>query len=70
MDDQEDYLSLPNKIISFLRFVSANYDAQYILKIDDDVYLRLDRLPHAIPQWQSKEAGKITFLSQRVFMVM
>jgi hypothetical protein len=35
----------------------AQYNPQYIVKVDDDVYLRLDRLPHAVAQWQDIDAG-------------
>lgn len=31
---------------------------RYIVKIDDDVYFRLDRLPHAIRQWSDIHAGE------------
>lgn len=56
-DPQEAYLSLANKTLMFLRDAALRYDAQYIVKIDDDVYFRLDRLPHAIKQWKDIHAG-------------
>lgn len=54
---QEGYYSLTNKILVYLRQVSAIYDAEYVIKSDDDVYFRLDRLPHSIKQWQEIGAG-------------
>ncbi len=54
---QEAYLSLANKTLMFLSEAARQYDAQYIVKVDDDVYLRLDRIPHAISQWRDIHAG-------------
>ena len=54
---QEAYMSLTNKTLSFLRMATTLFDAEYIVKADDDVYLRLDRLPLAIKQWRSRGAG-------------
>lgn len=51
----EGYAGLPTKTLRFLRAVTERYEPQYILKVDDDVFLRLDRLPHAARQWS--EAG-------------
>ena len=42
---------------ALLQAATQLYDAQYIVKADDDVYLRLDRLPHAVAQWGSIHAG-------------
>ena len=50
-------MSLTNKTLSFLRMATTLFDAEYIVKADDDVYLRLDRLPLAIKQWRSRGAG-------------
>ena len=36
----------------------ARYDVQYIIKADDDVFLRLDRVPHAARQWGDMHAGE------------
>lgn len=49
--------SLPACPAAWLQAVSREYDAQYIVKVDDDVYLRLDRLPHAVQQWGDIHAG-------------
>lgn len=53
---QEAYLSLANKTLTFLRCAAARYDARYIIKVDDDVYFRLDRVPHAVRQWKDTGA--------------
>ena len=55
---QEDYMSLTRKTLVFLQYVYQRYDADYIVKIDDDVYLRTDRLPPLINQWKLAGAGK------------
>lgn len=54
---QEAYLSLTKKTLVFLQHVTAEYEADYVVKVDDDVYLRIDRLPHAIVQWKEDKAG-------------
>ena len=54
---QEAYLSLTQKTLAFLRMASDTWDAQYIIKADDDIYLRLDRVPAAVKQWRDVHAG-------------
>lgn len=39
-----------------LQAVTQRYDPQYIVKVDDDVYLRLDRVPAAVAQWRQAQA--------------
>jgi len=56
---QEGYLSLANKTLTFFRTVTALYDADYIIKADDDVYLRVDRVPPVIAQWSEMHADYI-----------
>lgn len=57
---QEQYGSLTNKTLAFLQLVTRLYEPQYIVKADDDVYLRVDRVPLAIKQWSVLEAGTVT----------
>ena len=59
---QEAYTSLTQKTLAFLRATTAAYDARYIVKIDDDVYLRTDRLGHALRQYETVNAGAHTEL--------
>ena len=33
------------------------YEARYIIKVDDDNYVRLDRLAIAVRQWDDQGAG-------------
>lgn len=54
---QEAYLSLTRKTLVFLQEVTLQFDADYIVKVDDDVYMRVDRLPLAINQWKEFGAG-------------
>ncbi len=42
---------------SLLQAVTQQWNPQYIVKADDDVYFRLDRLPHAARQWAAMHAG-------------
>eukprot|EP00210_Caulerpa_lentillifera_P005805 g5551.t1 len=59
LDFEEHYLSLTFKTLTFFRYVIKHFDPKYIVKIDDDVYFRLDRLPTAVPQWQAKHADYV-----------
>ena len=56
---QEEYLSLTNKTFTFFTTVVQQYNPQYIFKVDDDVYLRVDRVPAAVKQWKQKDADYI-----------
>jgi galactosylxylosylprotein 3-beta-galactosyltransferase len=56
---QEDYMNLTNKTLMFFRTVINLYDPEYIIKADDDVYLRVDRVPVAVRQWKDKTADYI-----------
>ncbi|KAL3142375.1 hypothetical protein ABBQ38_002711 [Trebouxia sp. C0009 RCD-2024] len=56
---QEQYNSLTNKTVAFLRAVASQYSPRYIVKADDDVYLRVDRLPYAIKQWTAFKSDYI-----------
>lgn len=58
---QEQYNSLTNKTVAFLRAVASQYSPRYIVKADDDVYLRVDRLPYAIKQWTAFKSGTQLF---------
>lgn len=54
---QEQYGSLTNKTLAFLQLVTRLYEPQYIVKADDDVYLRVDRIPIAVKQWSVLQSG-------------
>ena len=51
-------MGLAHKTLAFLRAVTAAFDADFIVKVDDDVYLRLDLLPLAAHQWAARLADK------------
>jgi Galactosyltransferase len=48
---QECYRCLPQKTLEFFLRVDEKYDAEWIMKMDDDVYLAPLRLPLAAEQW-------------------
>lgn len=56
---EEDYLSLTNKTLLYFTTIAKTVDAQYIFKCDDDVYMRPERLPFAVKQWDEVGAGYI-----------
>ena len=53
LDIDEDYHNLVFKSREFFKTVMASYSPKYIVKVDDDVYLQLNRLPMAVKQWES-----------------
>ncbi|KAK9831532.1 hypothetical protein WJX81_006529 [Elliptochloris bilobata] len=59
LDLQEAYLDLAHKTLAFLRAVTAAFDADFIVKVDDDVYLRIDLIPLAARQWAARQADYI-----------
>lgn len=55
----ESYYGLANKTKSYFAAVIAVYDVDWVVKIDDDVYLIVDRLHLAQRQWREMSAGYI-----------
>ncbi|KAL3151040.1 hypothetical protein ABBQ38_012910 [Trebouxia sp. C0009 RCD-2024] len=56
---QETYDNLVLKVYTFFQDVQATYNPAYIIKTDDDLYTRPDRIAQAIPQWQARGSGYI-----------
>jgi hypothetical protein len=54
---QEAYEALPAKSLAFFKAVTADYDAKYVVKVDDDAYLRIWAIPQAVKQWEGLSAG-------------
>ncbi len=46
------------KVLSFWAEVSCHYDASYILKADDSVYVNLQKIPLLLDQWHAMEVGE------------
>ena len=61
---QECYSCLPDKTLAFLLAVRRQYDAKWVIKIDDDVFLAPERLPHLLPQWSAVGAEYIGCMKQ------
>eukprot|EP01023_Acetabularia_acetabulum_P018383 TRINITY_DN19287_c0_g1_i3.p1 TRINITY_DN19287_c0_g1~~TRINITY_DN19287_c0_g1_i3.p1 ORF type:complete len:269 (+),score=34.41 TRINITY_DN19287_c0_g1_i3:114-920(+) len=59
IEHTESYTGLPQKTKKFFSMVASLYDADYIIKMDDDVYLKLDRLEFGIRQWEQMGADYI-----------
>jgi hypothetical protein len=55
----QSYNGLANKTRTFFRAVSEAYDAAWVVKVDDDVYLMPSRLLLAQEQWGRMGAGYI-----------
>lgn len=46
------------KVLAFWAEVTCQYDARFILKADDDVYLELHKVPMLLAQWETLEVGE------------
>lgn len=54
---QDIYQRLTFKTVAFWEIVSKLYHVNYVVKVDDDSYVRLDRLSIAMSQWTQMGAG-------------
>lgn len=57
---QERYHSLTRKTHTFFKTVLRLYDPQYLMKVDDDVFVQLSRLPLLAPQFNHLQKGTTT----------
>ena len=57
MQVQDTYKTLTFKTVAFWEVVAQQFSVQYVIKVDDDSYVRLDRLAIAVGQWQAMGAG-------------
>jgi hypothetical protein len=55
----ENYTALPYKARSFLNAVGIIYQADWVVKLDDKVYLMPERLPLVAQQWAKIGAGYV-----------
>lgn len=53
----DDYIGLPHKIKSGFRFVKNRFDPDFVFKIDDDVFVDLDKLIEASKNMNCDYAG-------------
>ncbi|KAK9840978.1 hypothetical protein WJX81_003632 [Elliptochloris bilobata] len=53
---KDHYKTLAFKTLAFWQLVIEQYNARYIIKVDDDNYVRLDRLAIAVRQWEESGA--------------
>ena len=56
---QDIYQRLTFKTVAFWEVVSSLYSVEYVIKVDDDSYVRLDRLSIALSQWANMGAGAL-----------
>jgi hypothetical protein len=59
LDMKECYTCLPQKTMAFLDMVASSYWADWIVKMDDDVYLSPHRLQLAMEQWAKMNADYV-----------
>eukprot|EP00884_Botryococcus_braunii_P015751 jgi/Botrbrau1/285/Bobra.0022s0253.1 len=53
------------KLVALWETIAKRVKAKYIIKADDDSYVRMDRLVQAISQWDTMGAGYIGCMQQR-----
>ena len=63
---QEQYKELYAKTQSFLSIVTCHYDANWIVKVDDDIYIALEKVPALLEQWDRKGVGALLFLGPKL----
>jgi galactosylxylosylprotein 3-beta-galactosyltransferase len=63
---QDTYQRLTFKTVAFWRAVSSQYSVKYVVKVDDDSYVRLDRLTIALGQWAEMGSGKSAAICQAI----
>ncbi|CAG9461029.1 unnamed protein product [Pedinophyceae sp. YPF-701] len=64
VDVTDAYAALPLKTLSWLEVASREHPAQYFLKVDDDVFVRFDRLPAAARQWTINSSDYVGCMKQ------
>ena len=55
---QDEYFALSYKTMALWRLVDDNFEVDYLIKADDDNFVRLDRLSVALTQWDEEDAGE------------
>ena len=55
---QDEYFALSYKTMALWRLVEDNFEVDYLIKADDDNFVRLDRLSIALTQWDEEDAGE------------
>jgi hypothetical protein len=61
---QDKYDMLSYKTMALWKVVEEEFNVQYLVKVDDDNYVRLDRLALAFDQWTGMGAGAPPPLSE------
>ncbi|CAL8466460.1 g5996 [Coccomyxa elongata] len=56
---KDDYMALSYKTLALWRLTEERFEADYVIKVDDDNYVRLDRLATALGQWSDMGAEYI-----------
>ena len=55
---QDEYHALSYKTMALWKLAEEQFDAEFVIKADDDNYVRLDRMVHALQQWKALGAGE------------
>jgi len=63
----DDYIGLPHKIKSGFRFVKNRFDPDFVFKIDDDMFVDLDKLFETLKSLDSDYAGTICYKNRVLY---
>jgi hypothetical protein len=63
----DDYVGLPHKIKAGFRFVKKRFDPEFVFKIDDDIFVDLDKLFEPLKTLGSDYAGVISHTNQVIY---
>ena len=61
----DDYAGLPQKIKAGFRFVKERFDPDFVFKIDDDMFVDLDKLLYSLKTLDCDYAGTICYSKGR-----
>jgi len=57
LDVEDKYTLLPGKVLAAMKWAYSNYDLSFFLKMDDDIYLRADKLVKILESKYSQQSG-------------
>lgn len=56
---EDRWSRLPDKVHAFLAEAAERYDARYLVKLDDDIWVNWERLAAALRQWDNEKADYV-----------
>ena len=63
----DDYVGLPHKIKAGFRFVKERFDPDFVFKIDDDMFVDIDKLFESVKILECDYAGTLCYKYQVLY---